>query len=1711
MRRLAALLLCLLSSPALHALDRPWIADTYFYWYTWNYEQELGGWEGGVYNTPLRGYYDSPRYDDNLVGLRQASEWGLTHHFMDYWGPGWQGDDGGPREAVLMRATEDLRRAGYDVWMSVYQDGTDFDMAEFDRNLDPGRDTEFYVQGYAKSPATPTIGGKPVYLIYARNGAPKITATDEGFRDWLRTRYGSIEALNHRWSAAYPDFTDLRFDPGAKGHLRADSIKYQYQVWADAMVRANRVARERFGLPGVVFSWDVAFQPYLGWSYSDQVRVFGGPHSYAGIFGIPHQDDVERFIQVAVAKRYNTVFFDTFKNFYHDWEIRIPGTCYPPDFAAFDRFWVQALSHYSEALLHLSWNEWWEGSNLEPCEEYGKTYCEKNLLYSSIMKQCFPSIQKWNEGARVAVLLNDWHWRAGGRNPHDIYACIQALRQANVRFDLLPDDFVTAQELAKFSVILAPSGAVGFGYNAADEPIGDLLLQWARSTGRKLIVDDYPGLAEVLKLQRSEPAATQAAASGPDMNVFVDVGEEGDEKFVIDGASGREDWGKLPPDAFGATSGKLTVRWTPASGTATTLMLPLSPHREHVLRLSGSAIWANQVTVLVDGIPAAEFDIQAGQNQCEARIPAAVVGGRGQAEITLRYARANVPKELAPEEYESEARVCNLALDWLQLATAGTPLSREQNYRLPEAGVQFARNAPAPLAGKLVKGPYVRHLPLATTPGTLSTHITDGTARDVVTGPHDNILYVNGLLSGLEDQRYLPALLTGWAGLVPELRSLSDDVMVSPLQAGNTDILLAYNYAAPEERQFALSPPHRVGCPPMVELRCLSRDGSMPAKPDLAIGHRDNTVALFERVKYYGVYQATRGWVKLSTPAMALVPGETKAFPVVLEGVDAGLPERVVDGKVSLISHLPSLTSDTASFTVKTGQTVEVPLTVTCRSDADWGKKTVIFDVEVDGAHSYFWRTLMVQRHPEVRVTTAVAERGRPAVVAASVTRPWAFDATARNVRLHMADGSVVAFGDLRPGDQKREVLATGDTTARPELRAVPATLTYEVAGAPQSREVTLSVPCYPETYPAVPEAVAPLIVANFHDEYLENCIASVSLTEVVPPVKAVHIRERGGSVVPSQVVGNTLFWVAMLPPKSATLYYLCAGKAPQPATDLVVHKEGGKVALGNSRLTLEWDGSHGGTVTRFVSAASGKDYAAGSFGGGWGTWAKYDPRVPAINAVNFVSQERKTWQREGNYAPQVRILRAGPVFAEVEVRSKAGEAWCTQTYTLAAYQSDFRVAGAIQTCTPTEELVPLDIRLARQGLTKIFPNFTGIAEGFTGDQPHAGWREAPYIPPYASMMAPDDYAESVSVIPEAHGLIAGMKFRQGFWPADRPKAGPVDFAGIEFACVNASRAVATARVLLHEGHQVVAKAFRSNYLDHPPVVIAPTMFRWSGETGQVETSVPADWWNPYWHYALPVTVGPLAGGVANPQVVLRPDVAQRLADWGALDPASPRAVARAADGFRELPTAYEPQTGEVTVSLMDSAWGSPTPDRREFTLYFDTIANGPKRLVRQVRPQTRELLDGSFEGTEYWSLGGGATLDTAARTGQKSARLECKPNMGPVVVTNDTFRLQPKGSYRVSFWARTESPGAEVRTNFYSGASYDFPQTAVDLAPDGQWHQYEAVLPTGPFPWGVRPALRFWVMDRPQIVWLDDVEVQLLDTPATSEPPVAFGEVLVR
>ena len=94
-------------------------------------------------------------------------------------------------------------------------------------------------------------------------------------------------------------------------------------------------------------------------------------------------------------------------------------------------------------------------------------------------------------------------------------------------------------------------------------------------------------------------------------------------------------------------------------------------------------------------------------------------------------------------------------------------------------------------------------------------------------------------------------------------------------------------------------------------------------------------------------------------------------------------------------------------------------------------------------------------------------------------------------------------------------------------------------------------------------------------------------------------------------------------------------------------------------------------------------------------------------------------------------------------------------------------------------------------------------------------------------------------------------------------------------------------------------------------------------------------------------------------------------------------------------------------------------------------------------------------------------------------------------LASNATRRLEPKSTYRVTFWAKVASGKGYVRLNFYRGADYDFPQVGVDLESDGDWHRYEVVLETGEFPASVHPALRVWGIARAQRVYIDDVAIE--------------------
>ena len=249
------------------SLEKPWITDTFFYWYGWDYEAQKGSWIGGVYWTPLNGYYDSATYKDNYDRLKLAADWGITGHFMDYWAPNWLDREGKPRESLLMRASEQLTREGYDVFMSYYQDGEDFDQKDFSRNMDPGRDVYLMLERSASSPVYPKLEGKPFHVVYARNGVPALSSDNEGFRTWAIGRYHDLKGVNEAWGTSFETLDDVKLD-FASGVWRADSIRFQIAEWKRQWAELDDRIKQRFGFEGLYSAQDVGYAPFRGFGYT---------------------------------------------------------------------------------------------------------------------------------------------------------------------------------------------------------------------------------------------------------------------------------------------------------------------------------------------------------------------------------------------------------------------------------------------------------------------------------------------------------------------------------------------------------------------------------------------------------------------------------------------------------------------------------------------------------------------------------------------------------------------------------------------------------------------------------------------------------------------------------------------------------------------------------------------------------------------------------------------------------------------------------------------------------------------------------------------------------------------------------------------------------------------------------------------------------------------------------------------------------------------------------------------------------------------------------------------------------------------------------------------------------------------------------------------------------------------------------------------------
>lgn len=1404
---LGLVLAALLAPDGADASERAVIGAAFFYWYTFDYERETGAWHGGIYNTPLEGYYDSMSYEDNLRSLRVAADWGITDCFMDYWGPGWTDHEGRPRELLLTRATEQLQSEGFNIHMSMYQDAEDFDMEDLAANLGDGRHADWWIRNVAvPSPAWMTYHGRPTGLIYARNGTPKGPDGLAGFATFVKQRYGDIALLNRAWGTSYTSFDDVEFEQ-PWGIPRADYTDYVVATWAERWAALQDGAKERYGIPGLELSFDIGFLPYAGLGFTNYVSVFGGPHSYAGV-EVPHDYDQERFIYHAAARYEDRPSYDHHKCYYHDWAIRIPGASWWPDPFRFDRSFANMLTRYASSTLHMSWNEWWEGSNLEPCEEFGKKPCETNLFYSTIMQECYDSLRRPAPNARVAVILNEWPFAVGSPAYTELYGILDSLRRLGIPFEGVPGAYATTDRLRQYAVIFAPGCDAGLD---RDGRTARTLLALARS-GKTVVASSAPDVRRALRLSERHAAAS---AGGPS-NAWFDIGVPGDEACIVGGTSGREDWGRLGPGAFGASPASYTVRWTPGVGRALVLRLPVSPGRDHVLRLAGSAVAAHGARVSVDGLEVGRLEIEPGHREYELRVPADAVGSRASVIVTILYDKAVVPKELDPARYPSETRSCNLALDWVQMFTPEFAAGERQ--RVPEPAVERTLPEPGPMEplGPVQMAQVTGRVPLRDRGTVLSRYETDGVPRELLLQVGSGRFgYINGLFNDTPGPDRLRAWIRDVGGIADEPVVSGADCAGVALSAGLTHVLPVYNYTVGSPRRVSFKVP--ADGLPIATVRALRRDGLEDIALEFTAAGGDASFG--DTVRYFGVYEVVRGSVRAELTPIELVPGQTVTWQIPLANLtDATVTATASFHAVTPTIHVPAdgVGSASATVTLPPRGNARAELAIHAREDADWGRKTGVLSVVTDAGEAKWFVTVVVRPLPELAVETPVLDSAGPEIGVAVKPNRHLAPAPAEDVVVRIA-GETIRLGTLAAGESRvvRPTFSLARATdPSDDFAETTARASWKCGG--RTFESLVPVQIGFEDSPAVPPgAVAKLVAYNpGRERDAQRYVRAAIPTGALDPGD-LSVRDAASDPVPSFIerVGDEIIVHAIteVPPRKGRCLFVCRGADFAPETDLSVSAENlgsgrGRLRVENSYYAITLREELGGCASGLVSKSSGRDYGARTFGASGGTFKRLPPDGTAFGDRNTVL-DNQVFQREGSGLITVEGPGQGGVLLRATVTWESDVLEAEQRYTFIAGQPYFLVDARVKRrpMLVGDEICALDFRLARNRLTKAYPNWVGIVEGFSGSNPHCGWRDTTYVPEFTTLLEVPDPANGEAWtlgILESEGL---SRMRTGFWPARRPEPGTCEYAEVELVSEHdAARALCA--VVLHRGHHVTGR-----------------------------------------------------------------------------------------------------------------------------------------------------------------------------------------------------------------------------------------------------------------------------------------------------------------
>ncbi len=119
------------------------------------------------------------------------------------------------------------------------------------------------------------------------------------------------------------------------------------------------------------------------------LEVFDGLHTYSPVGILASGRSLREVYEKAATacREKGKLFAATVLPGYDDRKIRKPGLLYPRgNGSTYDHTWRAALSCEPDWILVCTWNEWYEGTEIEPSIEFGKDYLYQTAQYARAWK-----------------------------------------------------------------------------------------------------------------------------------------------------------------------------------------------------------------------------------------------------------------------------------------------------------------------------------------------------------------------------------------------------------------------------------------------------------------------------------------------------------------------------------------------------------------------------------------------------------------------------------------------------------------------------------------------------------------------------------------------------------------------------------------------------------------------------------------------------------------------------------------------------------------------------------------------------------------------------------------------------------------------------------------------------------------------------------------------------------------------------------------------------------------------------------------------------------------------------------------------------------------------------------------------------------------------------------------------------------------------------